>query len=379
MTVGHPVVLRCSAAVIITVVGTRRLADALASNIRFDLVDFGVFYRAAACLVSRCDPYAIPQGMTSPNLAPPHVLLLFLPLQGWSIQSAYYIWLAINAAALGFCALRIARELDLTHSWSVALLAAAVVASSGLAMGSVASGNYYPLLTIPLTFAWVAWRRGRLTVTARWLGAAAACKVLLLLPLVWFAIQREHRAALAMTSTWLVIFVVGLLTLGIDVYAGWLVILARAPMAGQFHDAAIMQAALRAFTETSLYAPIMPAPALVRPIWAVLAGLLVTATVIVRRDPDRALLTLIAAAILVAPIGWVFGCWWLAGPAVAVWVTGTTWARLALACGAVALWLPDTTPLWGQPSPWLTLTTGSLYLWVAVALWTAGVIPRNAA
>jgi alpha-1,2-mannosyltransferase len=372
----YPTVLLL-AALALALIGSQRLAAALDMNARNNYVDFGVFYRAATCIVSGCNPYEISPGQLAPNLAPPHALVLFVPLQFWTIGSAYLAWLILNVVVLGVCVWLIARELQIRGSWTSWVVVAAGVASSGLMMGTVTSGNYYLVLAGPMTLAWIAWRHGRVGFAGLWLGLAAACKVLLLLPLLWFVLHREYRAATIMIAAWLAVFLAGLLALGADTYAGWLSILARAPMDGQFHDAALLQFAQRALSETPQFVPLLSAPAMARPLWAVLAGLAVTMTVVVKRDPDRTMLSVVAAAILVAPIGWVFGSWWLAGPAAAAWLSGTPATRRLLVLAGVGLWLPDTTPLWGQPSPWLTVTLGSLNTWVILALLCAGLPARR--
>jgi len=53
---------------------------------------------------------------------------------------------------------------------------------------------------------------------------------------------------------------------------------------------------------------------------------------------------------------------------VAICLTGGTFERAALSGVALVLWLPSTLPLAGQPSPFLTVTVGSLNFWCVLTL-----------
>lgn len=350
-----------------------RLPYALAQNAAYQHLDFGVFYQGASCLLSGCDPYPVTDG-APPNLAPPHALALFIPLTLLPVAGAYYLWLIVSALALAWCGWRIASVLELRLSplaWGAVI---ALVASSGLAMASVTSGNYYAVLTVPLTEAWVRWRRGQMVYAGAFIGLAASCKVLLLLPLVWFLLHREWKAAAMMAWTGLFITLAGIATLGPGVYLDWLSLVARAPMDGQFHHAAVLQMLHRWLSETPQFQPLLVAPDAIRPAWAVVAGLLCAVTLAVKRSPDAAVLSLLTCAVLVSPLGWILTGFWFVGPAVAVWSRAPKLVALA----AVMLWLPDTLPVLGQPSVALTLTLGVWNTAIVALLWFAAVISFNA-
>jgi hypothetical protein len=51
-----------------------------------------------------------------------------------------------------------------------------------------------------------------------------------------------------------------------------------------------------------------------------------------------------------------------------MWLTGGIFERAALSGVALLLWLPSTLPLAGQPSPFLTVTVGSLNFWCVMTL-----------
>jgi hypothetical protein len=210
---------------------------------------------------------------------------------------------------------------------------------------------------------------GRIAWAGFWLGVAAAFMVLQPLPLLWFLVHGERKAALTLAGTWLAIMATGVMILGPEVYFSWLRLLAGAPLNGQFHDASVMQMLVRTLSTTHQFLPVTIAPDAVRPIWAAAAGLIVALTVARRRESDRACLSVLSAAILVAPIGWIFAAWWFAGPAIALWLRGPGLTRVLLGATALVLWLPDDLPLWGQPSSWLTITVGSIFFWVVSTLW----------
>jgi alpha-1,2-mannosyltransferase len=350
-----------------------RLPYALAQNAAYQHLDFGVFYQGASCLLSGCDPYPVTDG-APPNLAPPHALALFIPLTGLSVAGAYYPWLIVSALALVWCGWRIASVLELRLSPLALGAVAAVVLSSGLTMASVTSGNYYAALTVPLTEAWVRWRRGQMVYAGAFIGLAAACKVLLLLPLLWFLIHREWKAAAMMVWVGLFITLAGIAALGPGVYLDWLRLVARAPMDGQFHHAAVLQMLHRWLSETPQFQPLIIAPDAIRPAWAVLAGLLCAMTLAVKRAPDAAVLSLLTCAVLVSPLGWILTGFWFVGPAVAIFSPQSKWLLIA---AAVMLWLPDTLPVLGQPSVALTLTLGVWNTAIVALLWIAAVISFN--
>jgi hypothetical protein len=151
-------------------------------------------------------------------------------------------------------------------------------------------------------------------------------------------------------------------------------------MAGQFHDAALLQFFLRLFTDTSQYVPIVDAPSVVHPLWALVAGLLLAGTVMRHVDADRACLSVLTAAVLISPIGWILSAWWFIGPSLALGLSSRGVRRMVIMWAlGLLLWLPDSAPLWGQPSAWLTATWGSLNTWVVMALWAVATVPPSVA
>jgi hypothetical protein len=202
---------------------------------------------------------------------------------------------------------------------------------------------------------------------------AASVKLLLVLALLWFVVRGRWRAALAMAATTTAIFGIGVFVFGSESYRGWLEMLSRAPMAGHFRDGALMAALIRLCGESASFAAVVDAAWLVRPAWAMLAGLVVALGLLAPRDRDRAYLALLASAVLCAPIGWIYAAWWFLGPAAAVWISGTALVRWCVTLAAVVLWLPDTVAVWGQPHRAMTLVLGSLASVVWLCFWVAAV------
>ena len=352
-----------------------RVSAALADNAAHDQQDFGIFHRAAGCVVrGGCSPYVASEN-AAPNLAPPHALLLVAPLLPLAQPVAYGVFLIGSIGVIAILAWRVIRTLGVRLSPLGWLVTAAVIGSSGLMESLITSGNIYALLAWPAVSAWQRWRRGDLMRAGIWLGVIASCKVLVFLALFYFIVQGAWRAALALAGTAAAIVLIGIALFGSAPYAAWLEMLSRAPMSGQFHDASIMQTLLRWLGPTQQFAPIADAPALVRPIWAAAAGLVATLAVTApRRAADAAMLSVLSAALLVSPIGWILAGWWLIAPATALAVAGGTFERATLAAVAFLLWLPSTLPLAGQPAPALTLTLGSLNFWCVLTLLVVAVV-----
>ena len=351
-----------------------RVSAALADNAAHDQQDFGIFYHSAGCVMrGGCNPYS-PTEQVAPNLAPPHALLLVTPLLPLAQPVAYGAFLLCSIGVLAIQVWRVTRTLGLVLTPLAWFATAAVLGSSGLMESLITSGNIYAFLAWPAVSAWRQWRRGHLVIAGVWLGVMASCKVLVFLALLYFVVHGAWRAALAMIGTAAAIVAIGVSGFGSAPYAAWLEMLSRAPMSGQFHDASIMQTLLRWLTPTLQFVPIADAAELVRPIWAAAAGLVATLAVTVpRRAADAAVLAVLSAALLASPIGWILAAWWLIAPAVAIWLTGGIFERSALSAVAVLLWLPSTLPLAGQPSPFLTLTVGSLNFWCVMTLLVVAV------
>jgi hypothetical protein len=369
------VVILAAAALVAVAFAPTRLTGALAVNARDQNQDFGIFYRGVHCLFGEgCDPYAVLEG-SAPDLAPPHAHLLIAPVAWLERQQAYEIWLLVSVLVVVAVVVRAARELSISLSPAAWALVAALAASSGMMMSLVTSGQIYAVLAWPVTAAWVAWRRGDFARAACWLALGASMKVLLALPLLWFVMRGHWRAALVMAGTMAAVFAGGVGLFGAESYAAWLEMLARSPVAGHFRDGSIMAMLTRTFGDSSSFAPVVDAPWLIRPLWALLTGGVVALALLRPAGPDRTVLGLLAAATLAAPIGWIYSAWWFLGPAGGVWLAGAGYARWLLTASAIVLWLPDTAPLWGQPNPWLTPTVGSFCCWVWFCFWGAPLVP----
>ena len=350
-----------------------RFEAALAISTRDQQQDFGIFHRGAHCLIDGgCNAYAVVP-RSAPNLAPPHAHLLMAPVMWLGRPVAYVGWLLVSALVLIGVAYRVARELSIELPPLGWALVVALAAGSGMMMSLVTSGQIYAVLAWPVTAAWIAWRRGSLARAAVWIALGASVKVLLALPLLWFVVRGHWRAAGALVGTLAAVFLVGIAVFGAASYGAWLEMLSRSPLSGHFRDGALMPALTRMLGESSSFAPVAHVPALIRPLWAALSGVIIALALLKPADGDRSFLALLAAATLAAPIGWIYAAWWFAGPVAAVWLTSSVAWRWAIGGVGLALWLPDTTPLVGQPNAWLTPLVGSLFFWVWIALWGAGV------
>jgi hypothetical protein len=362
----------CAAAVALVslLVLPSRWSSAIGEHYSNNQKDFAIFYATADCLfrIACDDPYAVVQGLTS-NLVPPHAHVLFAPFLAFPVQTAYVGWQLFSALVLAGAGAASARALAIRLSWLGWTTGLLALAASGLTMATLASGQIYAVLTWAVTAGWLAWRQDRPPWAGFWIGLAASVKPPLLVIVAWWWLNGHRRAAYTAMATGALALGVGCLALGAGPFEGWLRNLAGAPLEAHFRDGSILNSLVRQTVETAFMPP-FSSDVWVRPLWAVLAGLVLMFTALrPAPDRDRRFLNLLVAALLAAPKGWLYAGWWLVAPAAAVWMKGSGPIQCGMAIAAAALWLPDTAPLWGQPNPWLTPTWGSLYFWVWALLW----------
>ena len=159
----------------------------------------------------------IPAGERSPNLFfrnlnPPHVHLLIWPLVALPLSVATRLWALSN---LG----RVAR-------WSRfdrRLAAVVLIGASSLTSTSLVTGNYGPLLALPVTLAWLADRRRAEAAVGAWGGLVLAAKPFLGLLAVDWILRRQGRTIVVAALVGLGCLAVGLVTFGLASTLEWVV------------------------------------------------------------------------------------------------------------------------------------------------------------
>jgi membrane-associated phospholipid phosphatase len=354
------------------------------------LNDFGKFYWSARYFLDGLDMYGpsratyIPVGDGASrhfwNLNPPHFHLLLLPLAPLAPIAAFVVWAIVNAAALAAAVASMTRELGIRWTrWRVLLTLLAVTVlspSSAVAL----TGQMTCLLLLAMTVAWRWARRGRWTRAGVLLGVLASVKPFLGVFLIYLAATGRRPAALAMAGAAAACFALGLLVFGVGAHASWLEAASRADWTWGAMNGSIAGLAARVLDESPYFAPLAVAPEAGALIYAAIAAAVAVGSgiVLLRVPPplaaDAAFAVLPPAALLIAPMGWVYYLP-LAAPAIlALWRSGAVASRVrdaALALAAPGLVLPVGAVLLLRDSAWGTATLGSAYFWTTLWLWIA--------
>ena len=306
------------------------------------------------------------------NLNPPHFHLLVLPLVRVSAEAGFALWLAGSIAALLWVLWQLLPawfERLREPLWPLVLLAWLFVTPM---TGSVlATGAPVWIMLPALYLAWRAHRQGRLATAGALVGVAGSMKLFLLLLLPWFLLRGEWAALRAALVALVTSVALGVAVFGLDAYQGWVAAMQGSERWawGQL-NASLAALTTRAFTETPYWQPLSSdVPAGI--VWAVAVAalLLVTALRIGTQRVDRGWPLLIATALLVNPLGWIYYLWWLL-PFVLVAGAG----RLT-ACGAALLTVPPWAVFAAQPSAPATVTLGAVYVWGLLCLWVSWLLP----
>lgn len=150
---------------------------------------------------------------------------------------------------------------------------------------------------------------------------------------------------------------IGVVVFGASAYQEWTAAASAVDWYGRPFNASLWGAGYRLFTANGQFAPLSASPEWAR--WFVGVASVATAGLCWWRcrlspDVDRQWSLVLAASLLLSPVGWVYyGVWLLPG-------LGFTWPGTA----ATAAWLiPTPYLLWGQPSTLATALWGSASTW----------------
>jgi Glycosyltransferase family 87 len=371
--------------------------------------DFNVFYRSSQRVANAGgDPYDVvaESGTTNlvrtPNLNPPQVVLLLVPLTLFDPRTALWIWAAVSAAS-ALLALRIIfREVPIRLGWQSSgwtLFALLCAAPTGALLFAT---QISWLLWGPVTWVWAAARRNRWKRAALVLGVTMSVKPFLGLLLMVLVVRKRWAAFTIALTTAIGCFAVGIAALGWPTFVSWVRALRSITWADHIFNASLLGFFERLFgnhpERTWNLAPIASAPAVIQPLWLVAAAAVVSATawVLYRRDAsdalastdgrtfdtDRMFALSLAAALLTSPLAWIYYDFFLAGPFIALcadgrWRNGFSWRMVLFGCAAFALTLSPGTLASAQPSAWATFSIGSAYFWSSLAFWICALPGRR--
>jgi alpha-1,2-mannosyltransferase len=362
--------------------------------------DFDTFYRSSLRVAHEGgDPYDVvavsgTSGLVrTPNLNPPHAVLLLIPLTLLDARTAFWIW-AAGSAASALLALRlIFREIPIrltptSAAWTLfALLSAA---PTGILLFA---GQISWLFWGPVTYVWAAARRGRWNRAAFVLGLAMSIKPFLGLPLAILAVRKRWAPLTVALTTAIGCFAVGILALGWPTFISWIHAVQSITWAAHIFNASLFGFIERLFGHhpQSIWelTPLATAPSLVWPLWFLASASAGAASVWVLSrggpgeagDPnaepyaiDRMFALTLSAALLVSPLAWIYYHFFLAGPFIALcsvkrWWNGFAWRKCLFVGAAIALTFAPGTLTTAQPHAWATFTIGSAYFWSALAFW----------
>ncbi len=335
--------------------------------------DFGRFhYSTARFLAGRSMYVPVPDEYRAPgqelrqrtDLTPPHAHLVMLPVAWLPLPRALVVWIALNLVALWWCARVIARTLDLRPITPLGWLIVTLATIASVPFGSwMITGQVVIIYGVAVVAAWRASRLDQWGRAGAWLGVLWSMKPFLGVFAVYLLFTRRWRALASATAASAVSLAVGLALWGVAEHAGWIEHLGRVTWAAHPRNSALL-----GFWQRTLDAD--PDPA--RVAW-LLSAVAVTAlaTLAIRRSPsiDRHWLVLLAAALLLSPLGWVYYWWWLVPPCIALWFGDRGLRRPLFLAGAATAWWP-----WewtAHSSPLGAATVGSVYcVGLLLLLWS---------
>jgi hypothetical protein len=291
------------------------------------------------------------------NLNLPHTHLLFLPFTLVDLRLAAACWFLTGLLAVAVACHMVARETGwrptplwlLIFLWWMPTHVQAVT-------GQVA------WIALPLVaLAWRSARNERWGVAGVSIGVLVSFKPFLLPFVAWLAWRRHWRGVTGAMVGIAGVSAVGVMVFGADAYHSWSGVTASVDWYARSLNASLWGLIFRLFTANPQFAAFELAPPIVR----VLLCIAVAAAIIAcwracRRTAnlDVQWSAVMAASLLLSPLGWVYyGVWLLPG-------LGNAWPGVV----STFFWLvPVPWIFWGQPSAWWTAVIGSAATWGLVA------------
>ena len=361
------------------------------------LNDFGQFYASAQSFLrggSLYQPTGSLEEATRPvvaaNLNPPHWHALILPIARWCpLAVAGSVWVALSALGAATAFWVVARELKLKPAQlALLLLGAGIFGGTGAA---IFNGQVAFVVAVPMVLAWRAARHEKDIAAGAWLGLCVTLKPFLLVFAPYYCLRRNWRLLGSASVAVVAILGLGILVFGASSYQEWLSTLARVHWTASPLNASLRGLLQRWFVAGNPYTlPLMAAPAVVLPLWAVstsVVGLVAFRVLFRSVDTDLVFSLLIVTALLISPLGWVYYLWLAVGPLAVVLRRLCSARDLRFEMTFVAmiglLWFPRALVL-ETPSILGTLIPGSVYglgllcLWGALVLDASNRVPLDA-
>jgi hypothetical protein len=219
------------------------------------------------------------------------------------------------------------------------------------------TGQLAWMLLLPTTFAWRAARRQRWLVCGNWIGLLIAIKPFLAPLLAWLAWRGQWRSCVRAARVLAGSIVLGIVVFGGDEYGRWLWSVRSVDWYAGAFNASLWGLGLRLLRGSFEFRPLVALHdgATIFVYAGVLAVIVATWAACKRSsDIDRQWNVVVAASLLISPLGWVYYGTLL----LPAW-RGQWPGLLATGC-----WLiPTPLIVVGQPSPIATLLWGSAPFW----------------
>ncbi len=302
--------------------------------------DFGRMFHSAVAFTESRDMYAASRATLAKlekyhaidlyNMNPPHFHVLLLPLTVLEEDQAMAVWWVIGGFCLFVCLRRILRELDIDLKPDNRRLGLVCLLAFAGTAAVLATAQLSFVLLVPITWMWLAARHAKWGQAGVWLGLALSFKPFLGVVLAYFVWRRHFRGAFACLATVASCFAVGWLIFGADNFLSWQHKLtisdgwAWLPM-----NASLMAFLARTLAESFWYVPLADlAPTTLWLLWLVIGGIIGVATLLATNREttphavDRNLILVLAASVLLCPLGWIYYLWLLLPPGLALWKAG---------------------------------------------------------
>lgn len=342
--------------------------------------DFGKFYFATQAWWAGGSTYApniatrmLVRGtwMQFLNMNPPHFHLLLLPFIPFGLTAASIAWGVLNLLAAGIALFITARELGWSLRWQAILPSLLFILLSGPVNAVAVTGQFTGMLMLLMSLAWQDARRGRWERCGAWLGVLIGLKPFLALFVPVLLMTRRWNALLGAIASGVASFAVGLAVFGWSAHLEWLRALEAVSWSWSNMNASAMGWLSRTFDVSPVFDPLVLAPGLVRPVWAVLAlGIAALTVAVGRRSIEHAFAATVLGSLLISPLGWVYYIPLAAAPCMGLW-------RERRPAGAVAGLLLLSAPLFVPSALALrglgTASIGSVYYWSTLLLFFAVV------
>src|SRR5262245_16737208 len=295
-----------------------------------------------------------------PNLNPPALLLLVLPLTFPPLVLAQVTWMVISVILYALMARWVARELHLPTARVLSILL--ISQATFIAIGS---GTFAAPIAACVTLAWRAQRRQCNCTSGLWIGVAIACK-LFLLPFVGYAVVRRRwrmcsGIAIGMSS----VMLLGLVVFGLANTELWIRMLGTVdpPMTSYPLNGSWMGWLARALWPDWTY---------LRTWWrvgvAIIASLMLWQWSRPGSDQDGEWLGILSGSLLASPLGWVYYGPLLIGPFAGRHRSTLLWVTYGLFC------VPFDVLVWSSLSRAWMLTVESAYFWGFLVLFVASLL-----